>query len=375
MEARVEKQRTAERRWPWALVAAIAIAMAVEAGLWTGRRSFLSADDLIFDVKLERVEGGFADDVIVLGASEGMAGVRPELLGSLPRDLTVYNYALPGMGPSGGDILLRRHLAAGSGTRALILTYSAATLGDTDILFGWEGRIRLLYRAGDVLKAVGDELPPAETLTWLATRLPSVRFRRSVKETLLSLLLDVAPPLEDPLRRRMGFGDGPLSHYKFAWLYRERAERNRRLAADLAADRGWRYFRDHALPGERLPERARLRSRALNIRESERRALARIVARCRDAGIRVVVAPVPLPRSLVDQLGEPALALMESLFEELYANQPHVVVHGDPLRAWPHRRFSDRLHLNPQGAARFTHELEPTLSALLVGRGPASRER
>jgi hypothetical protein len=353
------------RRWPVALLVALGVMAAIEVALQLNCDAYIDQVTLMYHEKLRRAQSGPPDDVLVLGDSVAVAGIRPSLVAeAFPEDVSLYNYAMPGTGPTGAELVLRRYLGAHAAPRLVVLLYSPVGLGADGERILQTGVLRLLFGPLDALRVAWRQRRPDYVWHWLGTRLPTVRYRDSIRTGLLSLVLDAYPSLEPSAREWLGIPSHPTALYRFRWDYRERVERNRRFRERLAEERGWHYFRERALPGEQLPPQDHFQVPGLEVLRAERIALRRVMAMCERAGCGgVLVLPPPVPLALAEALEQgPGRAQMESLWKETLA--PYADAMGpDPLYiSLPHALFSDPTHPNPAGAVRYTREILPILT-------------
>jgi acyl carrier protein len=350
---------------PRALLVALAVVACVEWAVGASATRFMESQPLVYETKLAALDGALRGDVVFLGDSTSVAAVLPAAVQqAFPEDARAVNLALPGSGPVVAEYLLDRLLAGGrEPPRLLVLAFSTLSFTEWRENFV-EYPLTHLLPAGPVLRAAIAERDPGYLLEWLATRLPSVRHREELKSGALSLLFDRWPGLTDPWRALTGNDDHGML---FRWNYERRSLRNRRLAEDLLRQRGWRLFEEMRLPSGELGREVRFdrgpfRFPPFAPTPREERALARLLERCRERGIPVLVLPAAQPRAL-------ALALArEGGGERLdaFARRHFGAATGAPAPLglalpWPHRYFADLAHVNEAGLARYTETILPAL--------------
>jgi hypothetical protein len=353
------------RRWPSALIAAIGVVVGLEALVGVTAPGFMESQPLIYHTKLGALDGALAGEVVFFGDSTTVASVRPQAVQhAFPEDLRVVNLAMPGSGPLVAELVLRRLLAEWPAPpRLVVLGFSTLSYTRWRINFV-EYPLTHLLPFGSALGAARADRDPDYLLDWTAARLPSVRHREQMKSGALSLLFDRWPGLAV---RYHALIRGELDAAQFRWRYRERGARNRRLAAELLRERGWRLFEEMRLPAGELDPGVRFDQGEFHFppfeaAAREEQALVRLLDACEAHGIPVLVLPVAQPRAQAEALdlagGDQRL---DAFAARVFDGRPGVrVPHG--LRfAWPHRYFADLAHVNEAGLARYTATIEPML--------------
>lgn len=328
---------------------------------------YAGSNSLVYWEKLRRASEGPPVDVMILGASQTVAAIRPAVLAEgLPPGTRVYNYGAPAMAPSGGEVVLRRYLAShpADPPKLLLMSFAPMMYGDRR---GEFERFTLKDALGlrEVALAIRADRRPGYLLGWLGTRLGTVRYRDGLQSALLAGLVDRVPALGDALYDWLGYPrDNAIAEYRFDWRYTERGRRNRELLRSLEEDGGWHPWRENAFagphrraaPGWRSPETP-AGVEPFQASPRERAAVERMLALCAAEGIAVLVPTMPhsewFARALRAGPGETAL---RAFWSELAAH-PGVRVGPEPTRTYPPGLFSDAMHLDPRGAARFSREL------------------
>jgi hypothetical protein len=94
----------------------------------------------------------------------------------------------------------------------------------------------------------------------------------------------------------------------------------------------------------------------------EEQALERVLALCRERGIRVLVPSMPHAEWYAQALrAGPGAARMQEFWSGLQ-QRPGVRVGADPILIFPSELYADPTHLNPRGADRFSAELAPIVA-------------
>jgi hypothetical protein len=356
------------RRWPRAFALALAAIALLELGLALGSERYIEELPLIHREKLTRADEGAPVSILVLGDSVATSGVRPgELAAALPAGVEMYNFALPAVGPSGGEMVLRRYLASHEPPDLVALVYSPHTL----IVHPRDYLVRYVYGPGEMLAELRRDKDLASALLWVGTRPSLVRHRAAIRTRLVAALLAVAPFLEGPVRELAVPGRSATDDHRFAWSYGPRASRNSELRSDLERERGWFYFRERAVPGEQLAPAQEFVMPSFVGDPSERGALVRILDLAAAAGIEVAVLPAPVPLGLAKSLRSgPGAVELETFWSELVMPHPRAHVVGDSMIVLPHPFFADVVHLNPKGAARYGSLVAPLLAEAFRAAAP-----
>ncbi|MGH0032658.1 MAG: hypothetical protein ACQGVC_22935 [Myxococcota bacterium] len=367
-----------ERGFPWALCVAVIVTLGIGVVLAATAPRYADSQSLVYLEKLRRAEQGPPVDVMILGASQTVAAIQPDVLAkALPAGTRVYNFGAPAMAPSGGEVLLRRYLDRHPPPRLLVMSFAPMMYGDRR---GEFERFTLKDALGlrEVWWAIRADGRPGYLLGWLSTRLGTVRFRDGLRSGLLAGLLDRLPALRSRVQRWMGVpDDNEVALYRFDWRYTDRAARNRDLLRELEAGGGWHSWKENAFggrydrgtPGWRDGgEPAPVESFEASPREMA--AVERILALCAQHGIAVYVPTMPHPSWFAQALRSgPGETGLEALWSGL-RSRPGVRVGPTPLQVYPQRLFSDSMHLDPRGAARFSRELSrPVARAYAAARG------
>jgi hypothetical protein len=336
--------------------------------------SFMESQPLIYETKLRALDAGvLRGDVLVLGDSTGIAALRPAAVeAALPAGWRIANLALPGSGPVVGEFLLRRALAAREGPPPRLVVLHFSTLSFTEWRPNFvEYPLTHLLPLRPVLQAALAQRDLGYLLEWIATRLPSLRHREELKSGALSLLFDRWPGLGE--RWRAITGD-PVPD--FLWRYRQRAERNRRLARELLRERGWRLFEEMRLPEGRLDprvvyDRGPFHFAPFAAAPREERALLRLLELCETRSIPVLVLPAAQPRALADALDrDGGRERLDAFARRVLGGRTGVAAPLGLRRPWPHRFFADLAHVNEDGVERYTREILEPLREAAAGAQP-----
>lgn len=357
------------RGFPWALAAALLGSVAVAVLLGFSAPRFVASQTLVYLEKLRRATEGPPVDVMVIGASQTVAAIEPRTLeAALPPGTRVYNYGAPAMAPSGGEVLLRRYLAAHDPPRLLVFSFAVMMYEDRRGEFE-RFTLKDMLSPREVLLAAWSDRRPAYLLSWLSTRAPTVRYREGLRTGLGSLLLDAFPSLQETVRGWMGVPDHPVALYRFDWRYTKRSARNAALLAQLEKDGGWHSWKEDARGGRTVGGAPGWTEHGLpqspgpfRLSPREAAALDRVLASCREHGIHVLIPGMPHAAWFSGALraGDGARRMDE--FWSQLADRRGVTVDGPPTPRYPSRLFSDSMHLNEQGAERFSRELAPVVA-------------
>jgi hypothetical protein len=375
-------QNSVERGFPWAFAAALVATLLLGAWLGAIAPSYVDSQSLVYMEKLRRAEQGPAVDVMILGASQSVAAIQPAVLAkALPPGTRIYNFGAPAMAPSGGEVLLRRYLDAHAPPRLLVLAFAPMMYGDRR---GEFERFTLKDALGprEVWLAIRADHRPGYLLGWLATRIGTVRYRDGLTSALLAGLLDHAPALRPAVYDWLGYpADNAPSEYRFEWRYAHRAERNRALREQLEEDLGWHSWKESAFAGERggrgapgwKSQEMPAPVKPFEPSPRERAAVLRMLDLCEEHHIAVYVPTMPHAAWFAQALrAGPGETALRAFWSDL-ASHPGVTVASSPTRNYPAHLFSDSMHLDPKGAARFSRELRVPL-ARVYRRLPGVRE-
>lgn len=351
---------------PLGLLAALAIVACVEWTIGVTAPHYMESQPLVYETKLAALDGALRGDVIFLGDSTTVASVLPDAVEpAFSGRGRVVNLALPGSGPVVAEWLLDRVLEDRPDDPPRLVVLGFSTLSFTDWRTNFvEYPLTHLLPLGPVLRAAWAQRDFGYLLEWLATRLPSVRHREELKSGALSLLFDRWPALVGPYRVLTGNDDRGT---RFRWTYQERARRNRRLAEELVRLRGWRLFEEMRLPGGELGDGVRFdrgpfRFPPFAPAPREERALARLLARCRERGIPVLVLPAAQPHALTEALArDGGAARLEAFAQRNFGAGSGVRAPLGLALPWPHRYFADLAHVNEAGVAHYTETILPVL--------------
>jgi len=362
-------QHGVDRGLPWSLGTALLLAIVVALVLASAAPRYVDSPTLVYLEKLRRAADGPAVDVMVLGASQSVAAIRPrDLEFALPLGTRMYNYAAPALAPSGGEVLLRRYLAGHEAPRLLVLGFAPMMYGDRR---GEFERFTLKDALGprEVFLAALADRRPGYGLSWLSTRPATVRYREGLRSALGVALLDRVPPLRAALQGWLGSPDHPAARYRFDWRYRERSRRNTALLSELELDGGWHYWKESAHGGKHTRGAPGWSGRGesdlvepFRLSPREAAAVERLLASCREHGIRVLVPSMPHAAWFSAALRADGGGERLDAFWSDLAARPGVRVVGPPTVDYPSRLFSDSMHLDPKGAERFGRVLAPQLA-------------
>lgn len=356
------------RGLPRALLGAIAVVLCVELLVGLFSPSFMESQPLLYETKLAGLDAGtLRGEVIVLGDSTGVAALRPSALDeALPEGWQLANLALPGSGPLGGEFLLRRVLAPGSGVpppRLVVLHFSPLIFTEWRSNFV-EYPLTHLLPLGPVSQAAWAERDFEYVLEWIATRLPSLRHREEIKSGVVSLLFDRWPGLADQYRAITG---DSTHDALFRWRHSDRAARNRQLAEQVLDERGWHRFDEMRLPEGELSadvryDRGTFYFPPFVATPREEQALERLLDLCAAHSIPVLVLPAAQPRALAEALDMDGGAARLDAFEQRnFAGRPGVAVPLGLRMPWPHHWFGDLAHLEQAGIEQYTQAILPPL--------------
>ena len=144
--------------------------------------------------------------------------------------------------------------------------------------------------------------------------------------------------------------------------------------SDFVTDAGWHSWRENAMDladPNAAPVRgapgwaARGHPDPVQPFEASARevdALERVLALCRERGIRVLIPAMPHAEWYAQALrAGPGAANIAALWSTLQ-NRPGVSAAGDPILIFPGELYADPTHLNPRGAERFSRELAPIVA-------------
>ncbi len=350
---------------PWALVGTLVVTLAIAVAVGLASRNIENAVTLMYDLKSERAHAGPPVDVLLLGDSTAVAAVQArEIERALGAEVRVYNFALAATGPSGAEVILRRYLATHPPPRLVLLGFSPWTLLEQRELF--EGFVvPSLFGFGDTLRATWRDRRPNDLLRWLGGRWPTFRHREDLRSGTVSLLLQAIPEAEPRMRAWLGFGNDPTAVFAFRWRYMNRSSRNQELRMQLEESRGWHYWRDAAMPDERLPDGFGVPDPAFRPSVREVAALDTVLGTCHEMGSVALALPMPQPVTRVQVMTSRGdRARFKSLWRELARRHPGLQL-ADPIDLpTQHRWFADNTHLNPAGARRYTQSILPLVRSV-----------
>lgn len=349
----------------WALVATLLVTLGIGVVVGLASRRIAGAAVLMFDLKRARAQAGPPLDVMLLGDSTAVAAVQArEIERALPAGVRVYNFGLPASGPSGAEVLLRLHLESHPAPRLVLLGFSPWMLLDRRDLF--EGFVLpSLFGPGDAARATLRDARPGYLLHWVVGRWPTLRHRDDLRSASFSLLLQLSPRAEPLLRGWLGYRDDPVGVHAFRWHYMQRSRRNQALAAQLEQDRGWHYWRDAAMPGERLPDAYAFRDPEFRASPRETQALEAVLSLCRAAGSPVLALPMPQPEGRMQAMARRGdAARFEAFWQDIARRHPELTLASQRLTPAPHAWFADNAHVHPEGARLYTQALLPLVTAM-----------
>jgi len=363
---------------PVALLAAIALVGAASLAVGAGAERIATSTVLFYLVKFQWAREGPPADVVVIGASQTVASIRPDRIEeALPPGTRVVNYGAPALAPTGGAALLQTYLEHHPPPRLVVLAWNPLFYTDRrSELEKYSVQHALSFR--EACAAARIDATPHYPLLWLASRIALVRYRDGLRTWLASLVFDRFPALEAAVLRWRGIDDDPAAVFRFRWEYNGRAARNAALVAELEASRGWHFWRENAQEGLGLralrePKPARrgfvqrggfatdpIRSFAASPRA--RAALERMFELCRQRGVAVQVIATPSSGFMVAQLSRDGGAERLDAFWNALRRDGRASVVPEPLLVYPNRVFSDPVHVDPNGARRYSAEIAPTLA-------------
>jgi hypothetical protein len=358
--------------FPWALAVALALALLVELAVARHAPTFMNDQWIQLGEKLRWAESDARADVLVLGDSSTIAGLQParveQALGAGTR---VLNLGLTGTGPTGAEMLLRRYLANHEPPGLVVLAHSPISLMEARPELFLKYPLTHLLGPGEMLRAARDSRDPHVVLVWVASRLPSYRYRNGLLTGAVSLVLDRSPRLRHRIYALMGISTNALARQRFDWGFAQRAQRNASVLERVRAGAGWYYSSEYALPGERLPAAHTDRHPPFLAVRREVQALRRTLDLAEDAGVRVLVVPAPLPRWLASEiLAGGGAERLERLRTRLVGGRSKLYLVSDPVLTMDHRYFADPRHLNPEGAALYTTRITPLVVQAYRGDAP-----
>ncbi len=326
----------------------------------------MESQPLIYETKMAALDDALRGDVVFFGDSTAVASVLPAAAEeAFSGEQRVANLAMPGSGPVVADFLLAELLARRPDAPPRLVVLSFSTLSFTEWRPNFvEYPLSHLLPFAPVARAAWADRDAGYLLEWSATRLATVRYREEIKSGVLSLLFDRWPGLADPYRTATGSSD---SDETFRWRYRERAARNERLARELLAERGWRFFEEMRLPEGELDRDVRYDEGTFyfppfEAAAREEQALERLLDRCAEHGIPVLVLPAAQPEALDAALALSGGAERLAEFERrVLGGRPGVAVPLGLRMPWPHRYFADLAHVNEAGLERYAASILPTL--------------
>jgi hypothetical protein len=381
------------RRTGLALVAALTLSALLAALVGVFAEDIASSPALFYLLKKRYAREGPPVDVVVVGASQSVASIRPDLVApSLPPGTRLYNYGVPGMDPSGGEVLLREYFDAHAPPTLVVVAFTSLIYTDRRAEFE-RYTLNLLLGPADVWNAIVADQRPSYALAWLAGRIPTVRLREGLRTAIGASILDALPALQPTVRGWMGIPDSAQGLYRFDWRYTHRVARNRELVQEVVDSGGYHFWKENA------PDRSEAGLRALTYEARRARrpgvigwqratraeppqpftaspraraALMRIFRMCEARAVPVLVLALPhspfLMRALTADGGGQRL---DAFWTELAAQPGVTVMQEGPRVVLPDRFFSDPTHSNPKGAQRYSAMVAPIIArAFREARGP-----
>lgn len=330
---------------------------------------------LFCERKLEWSKAGLADDIVILGDSQATASLRPNSLAPLVGPgLEIRNYGLPGASPAGLEPILANLLNQPKLPRLVVLAFVPQALQEDSARF--QGLVLPnLMDAKLTLRTALETDHPDYLVQWAALRLPTYRLRESILQTTLGWVARQSPRFASLLLDATGLPLGARRARYFEWEYGDREARNETILRELEAERGWRYFREWAFAGEKLPPNHLFDYGPFAIDTREVLALRHIVARCRAANVPILVLPLPVPEGRVRELeAKNGIKPFQALWRKLGAGYRQLYVSQEALIPTVHDHFSDNAHLNLVGL----HDYTPVAANLIkqaLGTGKESGRR
>jgi len=363
------KLETGSRRWPRALLTACVLIALVEALVASQSERFMDATPLMYREKLRWVDAPRPAEVVVFGDSSAVAAVRPSQIEAfLPAGVRVLNLGMTAVGPTGAEILLRRYLRAGASPKLAVLSFSPRSLTDDPPAFFVSYPLTHLLDAASLARVIVRSSRPAYALSWALSRLPSFRYREDLETGALSLIFDRLPELEPRYFDSLGWSGNPINYDRFQWRYTRRSQRNRELGEALRREQGWHYFREYALPSERLPDGLPLDSPPFEGARREAIALDRFLALCESHRVTVLVVPSARPAARMRALdAEGGDRRFRAFWNAMFVAHTNVHHTKQQALAWPHRYFADGAHVNPEGDERYGDLVGPLVARVYAG--------
>lgn len=370
----------AQRHHPLAFAASIVAVLVLGAMVGSQAERFAEGSTFFYLFKFRMAEEGPPSDVVILGASQTVASVRPDILqGSLPSGTRVYNYGVPAMSPSGGEALLRRYLDAHESPPLVVISFTSLIYTDRRGEFERYTLPLTLGPAG-VAHAIAIDRRPYYALAWTASRIPFVRYRESIRTAVGSRGLRTSAAFPPVFLTWLGWGDGPNAAYRFDFTYGDIAARNAALIAELDASQGYHFWKEYVTDSRfgalKRSEAESKPNGALGWREGAvavppmpfvaspraTAAMERIFALCADRDVPVLLLGAPHSAFLAASLRrEGGAERMQAFWDEL-RRHPNVTAMPEPALVYPNQLFADPTHSRPAGAERYSHEIAPLVA-------------
>lgn len=359
-------------RLPGAFLGAVCVVLLIECCVRVAAVDFMESQPLVYETKMAALDRELQGEVVVFGDSTAVAEIVPAAIqDAFPEQLRVMNLALPGSGPVVAEYLMDELLARRPDQPPRLVVLAFSTLSFTEWRPNFvEYPLTHLLPFTAVVRAAWADRDAGYVLEWMATRVPSLRYREEIKSGALSLLFDRSPAL---MHRYQSLVASDEHDSQFRWRHLQRAARNRRLASDLVENRGWRLFEEMRLPAGELDRDVRFDQGTFyfppfEATPREELALRRLLDVCERRRIPVLVLPSAQPEAL-----DAALALaggeerLEAFEGRVFGGRPEVAVPLGLRMAWPHRYFADLAHVNESGVDRYTQTILPTLREVAAG--------
>jgi len=287
--------------------------------------------------KLAAVDRGLGARVIVIGDSTTITSVDTLLLEEITGE-KAYNLGLVGFFQVTGSLLMLERALSQEAPEVVVLmhaydVYARSTENPTsrDLITGFFHR-------------------PLDLRSY-----PTDPWRRGAW-TLRALMANLIPSVW--LRADIRNSAGYLLDHSFRSLLQE----HRHTARHISENKG--YFSVEKTMRDRIEEDLqahlhRVRSIPFSCSEENRNVLDRIIRRCGDRGIDLILVPAPLYDTFLE---DPATeAHMESLLQflsELASTGPHVHLPEAVIPSFPLDMLSDSIdHLNSEGARHLTERI------------------
>jgi hypothetical protein len=370
----------APRRLPLALASALVAIALMGAVVGSFAERFAAGSTFFYLFKFRQAQEGPPVDIVIVGASQTVASVRPDILKTaLPPDTRVYNYGVPAMSPSGGEALLRHYLAAHEPPPLVVISFTSLIYADRR---GEFERYTLTHTLGPqaVVQAIVADRRPYYGLAWTASRLSLVRYRESIRIAAGSAVLGALPAVRPVFREWLGWGDGPNADYRFEFTYGDIPARNAALAAELERSGGYHFWKEYVTDrrfGASKPDApGRRATGALGWREAAdaappmpfvaspraRAAMERIIALCAEHDVPILLLAAPHSAFLAASLRRDGGAERMQAFWDALRRHPNVTAMPEPAVVYPNKLFADPTHSRPAGAERYSTEIAPIVA-------------